>query len=438
MNFIVLCFGLIIGYSEEKKYGGNPLLLILSILGLLLLSAFFSGSETAVMALDRYQIRTLAEEGDSHAQSLLVYLNDPERFFAVVLLGNTFANIAAASLFTMWTLEQFGEVSVFLSTVALTIWVLLFCEFWPKSMAARHALKISMFVIPFIKLVEWLLMPVLVIMRFIMKLLTQKRPDTGRLNAEELRRVIRAVSAQLSVAEQDMLEGVLDLGSLGVNDVMLPKHLVNALDVSRPWGEVLGQIQACTNQYLLVVNEAQWGQVLGVIYLSDVLKKEQGFGMDSLKKIIKEVGYVQEGTALNVQLMNFKKRRQEVSIVVDEYGEKLGMLDVHDIVEEVVGYYANRRAVPIGSVRFDGAKGYWVRADVVVRDLNRYLNWDLPEDKSVTIGGLIVQQLAEIPDGSCSVQFGSYLIEVVQVRNNRLILSHVSQIMHEEQEGDEL
>lgn len=159
-------------------------------MGLLLLSAFFSGTETAVMALDRYQVRTLADEGDSHAQILLEYLNHPERFFAVVLLGNTFANIAAASLFTMWTLEQFGEVSVFLATIVLTVWVLLFCEFWPKSMAARHALRISMVVVPLIRFIELLLMPVLVIMRFIMKLLTQKRGGDGRLNAEEDRKSV--------------------------------------------------------------------------------------------------------------------------------------------------------------------------------------------------------------------------------------------------------
>lgn len=400
-------------------------------MGLLLLSAFFSGTETAVMALDRYQVRTLADEGDSHAQILLEYLNHPERFFAVVLLGNTFANIAAASLFTMWTLEQFGEVSVFLATIVLTVWVLLFCEFWPKSMAARHALRISMVVVPLIRFIELLLMPVLVIMRFIMKLLTQKRGGDGRLNAEELRRVIRAASAQLSTAEQDMLEGVLDLSTLSVDDVMLPKHLVNAIDISKPWSEVIQHIHGGSAQYLLVVNDENWDKILGVVYLSDLLRSDDTLELSAVQKHIKQVGYVQEGIALNTQLRNFKKRRLEVSIVVDEYGEKIGMIDVHDIVEEVVGYYANRRAVPIGAVRFDGAKGYWVRADVVVRDLNRYINWALPEDRSVTIGGLVVQHLEEIPDGNCSIMIGQYVLEVVQIKNNRLILVHIYQIIPE-------
>ncbi len=412
------------------------MLLIFSIIGLLLLSAFFSGSETAVMALDRYQVRTLAEEGDQHAQSLLRYLDDPERFFAVVLLGNTFANIAAASLFTLWTLDNFGDVSVLPATVVLTIWVLLFCEFWPKSMAARHALKISMLVIPFIKFIEMLLTPILIVMRAIMRRLTPVRNVSGRLNAEDLRRVIRAASAQLSTEEQDMLEGVLDLSALGVDDVMLPKHLVDALDISTPWEDVLHQIQKCSVQYLLVVNDQNWEAVLGVIYLSDILKSENELSVGAVMKHLRQVGYVQEGTALNVQLMNFKKRRQEVSIVVDEYGEKLGMLDVHDIVEEVVGYYANRRAVPIGAVRFDGGDGYWVRADVGIRDLNRYLSWNLPEDKSVTIGGLVVQHLQEIPDAACSVRFGSFVLEVAQIRNNRLILVHIAQIIQVNNEDE--
>jgi Mg2+/Co2+ transporter CorB len=157
----------------------------------------------------------------------------------------------------------------------------------------------------------------------------------------------------------------------------------------------------------------------------DLVSLDNDLDLDGLKHLLREVSYVQEGTPLNTQLANFKKCRKEVSVVVDEYGHTLGMLDVHDIIEEVVGYYAHRCAVPIGAVRFDGKSGYFVRADVSIRDLNRYLHWTLPEDRGTTVAGLVLQCIGGIPEGGCSVMIGEYVIEVVDMRKNRLILTYI-------------
>lgn len=406
------------------------MLLVTSIILLLCFSAFFSGTETAVMALDRYQLKTLAEEGDTHAQRLLDYLEDPERFFSVVLLGNTFANLACASLFTLWIVDYFGESSVALGTVLLTLWVLLFCELLPKSLAARYALPISMVVVNIIAFIELLLAPALFGVHKVTRFLTPGKKSQG-LSMQDLRRVIRAASSHLSDSEQDMLEGVLDLSALSVEHVMQPKHMVNVITKHASLAEIKGKLSEANSHYLVMVSDIKWTDVLGVLYAKDILGELESF--DHLKKQLKPIGYVQEGTPLNRQLSNFKKRRQEVSIVVDEYGEILGVVDVHDIVEEVVGYYANRRAVPIGSVRFDGAQGYWVRADVTVRDLNRYLDWDLPEMFAKSVGGLALHELKSIPDGECSIIIGQYLVTLVSFRGNRLILFHISEILSQDE-----
>lgn len=407
-------------------------MLLLSVILLLCLSAFFSGTETAVMALDRYQVRTLSEEGDTHAYKLMQYLKDPERFFAVVLLGNTFANIAAASIFTIWVQTLQGELMILSASIAFPIAVLLFCEFWPKSFAARYALPMSMRVVGIIRMVEWLFYPLLFLMRIIMRVMNRTKQKGERLTIQELRRVIRAAGSQLSIEEQDMLEGVLDLSQLVVEDVMLPKHAATVLVLSQPWDEVIAQLKATTAHYILVVSDRKWTEVLGILYLKDIALDAQDLTATSMKRKLQGLSYVQQGTPLNTQLANFKKKRSEVSIVVDEYGDELGVIDVHDIVEEVVGYYANRRAIPIGSVRFDGSQGYWVRTDVVTRDLNRYLNWDLPEEEATSIGGLILKQLGQLPDGPCAFMLENYRVEVTDIRNNRLILSHIHTIMPED------
>lgn len=378
------------------------------------------------MALDRYHIKALANEGHENAKRLLQYLEKPERFFSVVLLGNTFANIAAASLFTVWVVDVWGEMSM-LATIVLTIWVLLFCEYWPKSMAARHSLVISMAVVRVIMALEYILAPLLIVMRYMMSYMNQSK-TVASVSVKEVQKVVRAASAHLSDEEQDMLEGVFELSQLTVDEVMKPKHLVKVIDISLSIGEIKQMIRQCSSHYLLVVSDRSWHEVLGVIYVHDFVFSTEPLSLNFLKRQLKDVVCIPSGMALNKQLANFKRRRQEVSVVVDEYGAILGVLDVHDILEEVVGYYANRRAVPIGSVRFDGDKGYWIRADLNVRDLNRYLQWSLPE-RATTVGGMVFEHLERIPDAACAISLGEYVIEVVEVKNNVLILCHICRII---------
>lgn len=403
-------------------------MLILGVCVLLCLSAFFSGTETAVMALDRYQVRTMAEEGDHQAMRLMAYLNNPERFFAVVLLGNTFANLAATSLFTLWLVQIQDEVVIAASSILFPITVLLLCEFWPKSFAARYSLRMSMFVVNILRLFEIVFAPVLVLMRAIMRFINQGGHTSSQLNARELKRVVRAASSHLSLEEQEMLEGVLDLSQLSVEDVMLPRHTITVLDLSAPIDQVLHTLSQTTSHYILLINDASWSEVQGVLFLKDIALLKD-ITLADIKKNLKPVGYVQEGTSLNTQLANFKKKRLEVSLVVDEYGESLGVIDVHDIVEEIVGYHTDRPAVPIGSVRFDGISGYWVRADVVVRDLNRYMGWHLPEENATTVGGLILSTITNIPDAPCSITIDDYVVEVVEIKNNHLILVRIKSII---------
>lgn len=392
-----------------------------SVVVMLMLSAFFSGSETAVMAVDRYQLRTMAKEGHQRAKLLQQFIDDPDRFFSVVLLGNTFANIAAASLFTIWFIATFNEQVLFVGTFSLSLLVLLCCEMLPKSMAARYSLSLGLIVVKPLMIFEVILSPLLYLMRLIFR---GKNTKDKTLDGNALRRVIRAASEQLSQEEQEMLQGILDLGDLSVEDVMRPQHLIDVIDYTQPIEKITNQVRASSRPYWVVTNGDGWENIMGVVHLNEFLIKGVQ-DQQQLRKVMRSANYVQEGTSLKNQLSNFKRKQQEVSIIVDEYGEVQGLLDIHDILEEIIGYYANRPAVPLGAVRFDGDSGYWVKGDVRIRDLNRYLDWDIPAEQGMTVSGLILSEIGIFPDGSCSIVVGRYCLEVVDIKRNLLTLCHI-------------
>lgn len=410
-------------------------MLLIGVVLLLCLSAFFSGTETAMMALDRYQVRSQASEGHVQAGYIIQYLDQPERFFSVVLLGNTFANLAATSLYTLWLMTLPDDWLVFVATIIFPVVVLFFCEFWPKSVACQYPSAISFRVVHFLRGVEFLFYPIIRLMQFVVSGFNQAVPQQD-LTSSELKRVIQVAGSHLPKEEQAMLSGVVDLGQLFVESVMCPKHAVAVLDLSSPISEILLFIRQSQAHYLLVVSDSSWSSIEGALFLKDLAFYPEQQDIEGIRKHLRSVGYVQEGTRLNTQLRNFKRKGVEVSVVVDEYGEPLGVIDVHDIVEEVVGYYANRSAIPIGSVRFDGEFGYWTRPDVVVRDLNKYLEWTLPEHTATTIGGLVFATLGEIPDGVCAFRVDGYVVSVIDVKNNRLRLLHIYSIIEKNNEGE--
>lgn len=405
---------------------GFFMVLLLSVIILLALSAFFSGSETAVMSLDRYQIISLAEEGNPQAKRLLYYLENPEVFFSIVLLGNTFANISAASLFTLWFVNNLPKAPLWAGTCFLSIFVLLLCEMLPKSLATRYPMQVSPYIIPFIRLTEMTLYPVLIAMQKCMVYLTGKKLGTNQkdLDSQQIRQVLQAACSHLPKQEQHMLKGVLDLSYLQVEEVMLPKHMIQTININRPYKDVLKDIQNRTQNYYIITKGNNWNAIEGILYVADLVKYLTDVSLESLKSCIKPATYIQEGTQLRKQLNTFQKNQQEVAIVVNEYGDTIGVLEVHDIVEEVVGHYAKRLAVPLGSVRQDKHGSYWVRADIKVRDLNRHLNWDLPGE-TTTLGGFFLQQVGGIPDGCCAIQFNDKIFEAIKIKDNKIIMLHI-------------
>lgn len=404
----------------------STMFLEVSIILLLMCSAFFSGSETAVMAVDRYQLRTLAGEGSRNAIMLQNYIEDPDRFFGIVLLGNTFTNIAAASLFTLWFVGAVGNEYLMVGTVSLTVAVLIFCEMLPKSIAARHSMNIALFVVKPLRALEIVLHPALYVIRHIVRIISfRKKKSAQALDLNAVRRVIRAASENLSRDDREMLEGILDLSCMCVEDVMMPKYQLDVIDLSQSWDIIQEKLSQKHKNYWLVVGSENWDDFEGVVHMTDIIGLHSKMNHDSLQKAARSIAYVQEGTLLKHQLENFKKGQHEVSVVVDEYGSVVGVLDIHDILEEIVGFYANRTAVPIGSVRFDGGSGYFVKGDLRVRDLNRYLDWKLPETQSVSLAGLALLHLGTIPEGPCSMKINDYYIEVIEIRGNSLILFHI-------------
>jgi Mg2+/Co2+ transporter CorB len=393
---------------------------------LLLLSAFFSGSETALMSLNRYQLRHKARHGHRGARRAEQLLKRPDRLIGLILLGNNLVNFSAASLVTLIALDLGGEPAVAIATGIFTLIVIIFSEAAPKTLAALHperlAFPASLIYYPLLKItypIVWLTNAASngVLWLFGVR---QSGSELQSLTREELRTVVFEAGARISSRYRKMLISILDLEKVTVDDVMVPHNEIIGIDLDDDDTEV-GQIIATSNHSRLPVYRDSIDHVVGMLHmrkLANLARTE--LDKATLEQLLDEPYFVPEGTPLSTQLVQFQRRRERIALVVDEYGDIQGIVTLEDILEEIVGEFTTDPADEGVDVVPESKDTFLVDAAANIRELNRSQDWDLPTDGPKTLNGLIVERLETIPQTGTCLKVDGYPIEIVEADENRV------------------
>ncbi|MET0012525.1 MAG: HlyC/CorC family transporter [Sedimenticola sp.] len=392
---------------------------------LILLSAFFSGSETALMTLNRYRLRHLAKDGHRSALRAEKLLSRPDRLIGLILLGNNFVNILASSLATVIALRLGGEGAIAIAAGLLTLVILIFAEVAPKTLAALHPERLAFpaaFVYgPLLKILYPLVWVVNGIANALLKRLgvSPEDSDGQLLSQEELRTVVMEAGAMIPKKHQKMLLSILDLEKAEVEDIMVPRIEVDGIDLEEPLEEIIRQLE--NSQYTrLPVFDDGIDHIVGIIHLRKAMYAlAQG---ELTKEMIREICdppyFIPEGTPLNTQLLYFQRKKARMGLVVDEYGDLLGMITLADLLEEIVGEFTTDPQDSIQDVQPQEDGTYLVAGNANVKELVRTFHWKLPTDGPRTINGLIIEYLETIPEPGTSLLLEGYPVEILQTQDN--------------------
>ena len=399
------------------------LFVILAIL--ILLSAFFSGTETALMRVNKYRIRHLAKKGDKSAKLAEKLLKKPDKLIAFILLGTNLVNFIAASLVGVVSMEIGGPTGVVVGTILLTAIVLLFCESIPKTVAAifpeKIALPASRIYHPLVKFTK----PFLAIINFftnmVLKFLGSGPNDQEeKISVDELKTIISDGLTKTAFDRQNIMMGVLDLGNMTVEDIMLPHNEVVGIDLKESKEKNIKIIQKNFHSSLPVYEDVL-DNLKGVISLNEFLMNIDldSFSNDLVLRHMKKPYFIPETTSLSQQLIEFKSKKQKTAFAVDEYGNIQGLITIEDIFEEIVGDYLDETEKlnkEIKPKKIDDH--YVVNASSNIRVINKMMNWNIPIDEAKTINGAVLENLGYIPDEGTDFRLGGYTIEILSTKEN--------------------
>ena len=406
--------------------------LVGSLVVLLLLSAFFSGSETALMSLNRYRLRHTARAGHRGARLAETLLQRPDRLIGLILLGNNLVNFSAAALVAIIALKIGGQPAVALGTLILTLVVLIFSEAAPKTLAAMHPERVAFpaayIYYPLLKIVYPLVWLTSIASNALLFLFGVRKGDTDgyALSRDELRTVVYEASARISSRYRHMLLNVLDLEKVTVDDVMVPHNEIVGIDLEDDIDEISNVIRKSEHTRLPVYRD-NIDNVIGLLHLRRVanLSSQAQIDKADIESLLVEPYFVPEGTPLSTQLLQFQKGKLRFALVVDEYGDIQGIVTLEDILEEIVGEFTTDPASSDEDIVRDSDHAFLVRGTANIREMNRVLHWALPTDGPKTLNGLIIEYLETIPESGTRLRIDDYSIEIVETRDNRVQLARM-------------
>lgn len=410
-----------------------PLSVLFSSLALcLVFSACFSGSETALMTLNRYRLRHLARSGHRGARLADALLKRPDRLIGLILLGNNFVNIAASSITTLIALRLGGEGAIAIATGVLTLVILIFSEVAPKTLAALHPERVAFPASFPLALLLRVLYPLVWVVNGVANGLLRllganlEETGTGSLSREELRTVVNEAGAMIPRRHQRMLVNILDLEKATVEDIMVPRNEIVGIDLNDDWDEILEQI-AGTEYTRMPVFRDSVDETVGVLHVRRVLTSVMRGELtrEELVRDMREPYFVPEATPLNVQLLNFQTRRRRIGLVVDEYGDIMGLVTLEDILEEIVGEFTTDPASVMRDVQIEEDGSYLVEGSASVRELNRLLQWEMPTAGPKTLNGLILEHMETIPEPGTSLLLDDFPVTIVQIQDNRVKMARI-------------
>ena len=396
------------------------------LLGLMiLLSAFFSSSETALMTLNRYRAKSLADNGHRGAIMALDLLKRPDRLLGLILLGNNVVNFFAATVATVLAIRLYGEIGLAVVPFVLTFVMLVFAEVTPKTLAALKPESLAYpasYVYTIISLPSY---PFVWMVNLFSNALLRmvgihtSKETAHQLSEEEVRAVVMEAEHFMPREHTDMLLGILDLEQVSVEDIMIPRNEITGIDLNDDWNEIIRQITHSQRTRVPVFHHSI-DNIAGVLHLRKVLNlfARDELSMESLKNLIVPAYFIPAGTPLTRQMLNFQDNRRRSGLVVDEYGSIQGLVTLEDILEEIVGQFTTDSPTRSAGIR-EAEDGSWlVDGNTHIRDINRTLGWSLPADGPKTLNGLILEHLEIIPQPGTSFMLDNYTIEITRTTKN--------------------
>lgn len=399
--------------------------LFILLLGLIILSGFFSSSETGMMSLNRYRLKHMAKTGHKGARRAQGLLNRTDQLIGVILIGNNFVNIFASAIATVIAIRIWGDAGIAVATVLLTIVILIFAEVTPKTLAALFPEKIAFpasYVLgPLLKTLYPLVWSVNLFTGLILKVLgiSSAQASQDHLSREELRTVVNEAGALIPAKHKDMLVSILDLDNVTVNDIMVPRNEIVGIDLDDDVENMLRQLKNSQHTRLPVF-KGDINNIQGILHLRNIarLLKEEDINKAMIMTLSQEPYFIPEGTPLNTQLLNFQKGKRRFGIVVDEYGDVLGLATLEDILEEIVGEFTTDYAATSADIIPQENGTYIIDGGTAVRTINKTLGWKMPTDGPKTLNGLITETLENIPDSNVCLKVSGHRVEVLQIKDN--------------------
>lgn len=404
-------------------------LLFGALAGLLVLAAFFAGSETALMSLNRYRLRHRASEGHRGARLTEKLLAHPDRLIGLILLLSTVVNVVTPTLVGLITFRLGGDYLVAVGVIALTFIMLIFCEVAPKTFGALHperlALPAAYIYAPLLMLLYPFVWATNLLANGVLRLFgVSPQQASNSLSSEELRTVVAEAGAMIPHRHQQMLVSILDLENATVEDIMVPRNEIVGIDLDDDWDRVVEQLRQ-SQHTRLPVYEGEIDRIIGVLHMKQVVHELARGRLDRAALMeaagAREAYFVPSGTTLNTQLLNFQRNKRRMAFVVDEYGDIQGLVTLEDILEEIVGEFTTDPATMMHKDVHAEADGSFVAsASATIRALNRSMRWNLPTDGPKTLNGLIVEFLETIPEPGTTLKLADYMLEVLQTGDNAI------------------
>ena len=389
------------------------IILVVVLLILVILSAFFSGSETSIMALNQIKLDNAEKQGNKSAKIINSLRKEINRVLGVILIGNNLVNISASALLTFFVIKKFGDEYVWIGTLLLTIFIIIFAEIAPKSFAAKRPESIAYPASRILKVLTKYLGSFSEILTNISNSLTGIKNNENyfseNLNRDELKSVLEKETKEVDKEEMDALKSILELKELTVEDILIPINEVLKIEIGNKSHDVPND-----KDIFLPVVKSNSDEILGFIHSKEI-EQFNDFSGDNIDFLI-EPYYVPEKTHLFSQLKNFQKNGKEVALVVDEYGDITGLVTLEDLIEQVLGRF-DPDEDEIG-ININEDNSVTVDGSVTIRELNKKMDWSLPEEPAKTISGLVIDQIDTIPTGNVCINLESYNIETSKIEGN--------------------
>ncbi|EMP4352920.1 HlyC/CorC family transporter [Proteus mirabilis] len=416
--------------------------LIIILIGMIFASAYFSGTETSMMTINRYRLRHAAKQGNRSAKRVEKLLQRPDRLISLVLIGNNLINIVASALATIVGMRLYGDAGVAIATGVLTFVILIFAEVLPKSIAAlypeRFAYPSSVLLSPLQKImlpVVWFFNQITLVF---MRIFGIKSPviQGNAVSKEELRTIVNESKSKLSQRNQNMLISILDLEKVTIGDIMVPRNEIFGIDVNDEWKSIVRQLTHSPHGRIVLYRDTL-DDVIGMLRVREayrLMTEKKEFTKQILIKAADKIYFIPESTPLSLQLVNFQRNNEKAGIVVDEYGEIQGLVTVEDILEEIVGDFTTSMSPSLaeevipqkdGSLLVDGTTN--------IRDINKAFACHLPENEARTINGVIIEELGDLPVVGAKITIDSYEFEVLEVQDNvikKALIRHLTPSCH--------